>query len=442
MSTPKHFPSVVFDCIVRTMQREVGDLLVHCVFELEGLLDAAQMKRAVRLSVDAAPVLGCRWVERGWRAPQWLRRDDLDEVSLCTLQETDDWEAARRDFLITTILPETDPLVQVLVIRIPSEQRDLLCIKLHHITADGGGLKHYVRMLCEIYRSLGQDEAYFPTPNLTGRRGLDQLLDCMSWRTLPARWWRFLVDTFRFWFFQPNWKFAGGPRGKAERRTYVFHHLDTAQVNHVRLVAKRLGGTVNDLVMAAFYRALSREHSPFFWVPRRVLSTVDLRRYLPGRQAETITNLSAFYYTALPNAPYGSLQESVRAFQEQMEGIKRCQIGLGETVAVIPMLRLLPYKIYGPLFGLGLRTIGALLPPVLTNMGHMSSEEYNLGSGCVITKGYLAASVIYPPHLGLAVSGFDQQLSITVGFCQTSFSTDEVQALLQQITDELLSEEA
>lgn len=48
------------------------------VVTFDGHVDANRMVRAVRLTLDAEPILGCGFVERPRRLC-WERRDDLDD---------------------------------------------------------------------------------------------------------------------------------------------------------------------------------------------------------------------------------------------------------------------------------------------------------------------------------------------------------------------------
>ena len=63
---------------------------VNTVVQFPGRLDAQRLRRATRLSVDAEPILGCRFVD-SWYHPYWQRRNDLDSTpGLFTLVETKD----------------------------------------------------------------------------------------------------------------------------------------------------------------------------------------------------------------------------------------------------------------------------------------------------------------------------------------------------------------
>src|SRR5947207_15718588 len=59
--------------------RLLGDMQVHCVLAFDRHLDERRLARALRLALDAEPVLGCRFVPGVLRS-HWLRRDDLDAL--------------------------------------------------------------------------------------------------------------------------------------------------------------------------------------------------------------------------------------------------------------------------------------------------------------------------------------------------------------------------
>ena len=77
---------------------------------------------------------------------------------------------------------------------------DLLCVKLNHAVADGGGVIEYAGLLAATYRALGADPGYVPRANLTGARGLGQvfrriappaLLAALRHSAIPTPAWGF-----------------------------------------------------------------------------------------------------------------------------------------------------------------------------------------------------------------------------------------------------------
>ncbi len=101
---PSHFPSVMLDQIVYCMQNKIADLQVRCIISFDGRVEAERMAQAVRLSLDAEPILGCRFVERWWR-PYWKRREDLNHLKNFTLVKTTDSASEIIRFLSESINP-------------------------------------------------------------------------------------------------------------------------------------------------------------------------------------------------------------------------------------------------------------------------------------------------------------------------------------------------
>src|SRR5690349_19034113 len=77
--------------------RNIADLSMHTLLRFEGHLEPPVLARALRLSADLFPLLGCR-VEEGFWGLRWVRRDDLDALPWCEVEETSDPEASLRSW--------------------------------------------------------------------------------------------------------------------------------------------------------------------------------------------------------------------------------------------------------------------------------------------------------------------------------------------------------
>ena len=80
-SIPDRFPAPPLDWL-EYVARNVADQQLHCVIVFDKHVDAERMSQAVLLTLDAEPVLGCRFVYDRHR-PYWERRHDLDRLTLC-----------------------------------------------------------------------------------------------------------------------------------------------------------------------------------------------------------------------------------------------------------------------------------------------------------------------------------------------------------------------
>ncbi len=170
MEIPQTFPTVQIDDSISFISNGC-DLQIHCVVDFKGQLDAERLARAVRLSVDAEPILGCCLKKHWWRQ-SWERRADLDRVKLFELVEAEQARAEVMVFLASPLDLYNGPLVQVRLYRSSS---DTLCVKVNHIVADAGGVKEYVELLASIYNRLGESAYFRPTPNVKGSRSIQQV---------------------------------------------------------------------------------------------------------------------------------------------------------------------------------------------------------------------------------------------------------------------------
>ena len=157
---------------------KIGSQMLHCVFYFEECLDEMLMTKAVRQSVEIQPILGCRLILND-NHPFWESREDLDQLELCEVVETQNVQKDLEQFLVTPVDAEIDSLVQVRIFRI-SETRDCLCIKINHAVCDAGGLKEYVGILANLYSELVYDiEPKLNRPEVI-ERGQNQLIKTLS----------------------------------------------------------------------------------------------------------------------------------------------------------------------------------------------------------------------------------------------------------------------
>ncbi|MHA1171420.1 MAG: hypothetical protein ACTSQ3_05015, partial [Candidatus Heimdallarchaeota archaeon] len=116
--------------------RSGTDQQINFIFHLNGHIDPERMKKTVRLTMDAEPVLGCKYVINR-RRTYWERRDDLDNLEYFTLIESDNPEVDIRKIVLYQIDPRIESIIQIKIIR--TKTNDILFIKSDHCVMDGGG---------------------------------------------------------------------------------------------------------------------------------------------------------------------------------------------------------------------------------------------------------------------------------------------------------------
>jgi len=243
-------------------------------------LDADRLARGVRLSMDAEPVLGCAFDTSGRRA-LWRRLPDLDAASAFTVVETDDAGEAMLRFQ-TDEVSDDGPQVAVTLLR--TRRGDVLGIKASHVPVDGQGAKRYAYLLADIYTRLGEDPGYRPAPNLAPRPTANDV-----WANLTDEQRR-AARTAKSWA-QPNWPV---PAGSVDAQTITYRELalPPERFRELKAYGAGRGATVNDMLLALYFRALILALDPPAGTPLSLMSTADHRRYLPNPDAVPIGMLS------------------------------------------------------------------------------------------------------------------------------------------------------
>lgn len=91
---PDTMPATSQDCFNYSVRYvRFTNSTIQAVIHFMGKLDTVRLARAVKLSVDAEPVLGCKFIEREDK-PFWQRLTGQDSISWCGLEEVPDREKA------------------------------------------------------------------------------------------------------------------------------------------------------------------------------------------------------------------------------------------------------------------------------------------------------------------------------------------------------------
>lgn len=430
---PPRLPTVMMDLIVFCMQNKVADLQVRCVISLDGHVDAERMMKAVRLTLDVEPILGCRFVDHWWR-PYWERRNDLNQIKNCRLVKATDFSQDLVSFMSTPINSLTDPLVQVCILRADT---DTLCIKVDHMVADACGIKKYIYLLASIYRRLADNPGYVPAPNLGGSRSMRQIsrrfgfLDKLriirsGFRDLKRR----LLPPI-FWSFPST---AGIPSNK----TFMIRQFGPERFRAIKEYGHQYQATVNDIMLAAFYRALFDLINPDPRVALRLATTVDLRRYLPAGTTGAICNSSNFAYTNIGQKLGATFDETTVKVRKDMNVMKSDYIGLGDYPLAVLCFKGLPFSCSRRLFlkvaRRPIKTGNA--PPVFSNLGIIDSEQL-VFADVAVTDAYLIGATFFPPFFGMALSTFRDSLTLSISFFKSTIKKSIVERFLDRIEYEL-----
>jgi len=432
---PKQYKTVKGDRAL-SANRRICDLQLHCVITFRGRLDQGRLSKAVRLSLDAEPVLGCRLVENRW-CQFWQRREDLNDLEFCRLTETDCPEKALINYMVSPYDPYNDPMVQAHIFR---SESDTLCIKANHIVSDAGGLKEYARLLAFIYRNLGNHPEFKPKINLSGRRSYEQVTEFLCLPDKLKIMHLSLMNWFDNLYPRKNWAFPFLPSHSTSDQTFFIRRISDDLFKRIKQYIAHHDVTVNDILTACLFCGLYKIIQPDLNTPLRLGVTVNLRRYLPGRQGEAVTNLSNLFLLNIGSHVSPSLKETISLVHNQMKAYKENYIGLDITRKSIFSVPCLPISAARGFHNFVLKLNRFLgpknIPPWFTNMGIIDRIDTDFGE-VETTDAFMTAPVVYAPLLAIGATGFADSVTITIGFCRTSHDEKKLTDLLDAFEKEV-----
>ncbi len=413
-----------------------GNFHSQAILKLEGRLDLDKLTKAVRLTLDAEPVLGCRFVEGN--PPYWKRMENIDKVKFCSLEEVDDVDAAVQTFLESPLDMDKDTKVKVKLIR--SDSYDILGIKANHACCDGTGIKEYTQLLSDIYSKidLSEDE-FIPVPSKRGRSDQDTLLKSLGITDPDALWIPGSDITIPTWAFP--WM-----KGTSNTTRIVTCRLSPDQLDKISSYAKSKDATINDLIITAYCRAMLEMGQPVYGVPMGINVTVDLRRYLPDKKAEAIRNLSGssnIWLSMVENEAFGDTLSRVTFMTNEMKkGYPGMQSAIGlERLEKISFKDTLAYYQATSKVGKNMPNAPAFYGdrcvPALSNLGVLSKQLIKFGDVSVIDY-FIIPPVVSAPGILLVAGTYNGTMTMGAGFFENTVLHKDVERLVNNIKDELL----
>jgi NRPS condensation-like uncharacterized protein len=377
------------------------------VVAFEGRVDEARLARAMRLLLDAEPVLGCSFVAEAV-PPYWKRVEDLDTRQLLAVREDDNPSGAAAAFVAEEVDAAQGPMARAALLRGP--QSDTLALRLGHLAADGGALKEVLYLIGDIYRALSADPEWEPLPNLDGVRkpvtkvGLAERLRIMG------------VNDAKLLPSDPGWyvPLLGG-HGRA---AYASASVEPGTFRAATALARQTGATVNDMILTALYRTLwpSFDSAPGSLTP--LMITSDLRKHLPPGTKTAISNISGTWSVSVSPAADEGFGGTLARVARATQAWKRTGAGKATAMGIPMMDKLtrksglgLARKMMSGMAGKGEPTKGAT---VVTNIGVVDATRLDFGTAAYVADAWLLAPVS-PMGIAFCASTYRDHLVLSAG---------------------------
>jgi NRPS condensation-like uncharacterized protein len=207
--------------------------------------------------------------------------------------------------------------------------------------------------------------------------------------------------------------------------------LDSEKYSQIKAYCKTNAVTVNDVVLAAYYRALVKilqVKTEFFQMP----IMVDMRRYLGHKEFVALSNFSSTVIMDIAVDANESFDETVFKINREMMRKKATDIGVNGLVKLQLIFKMLGEK-------QGFRTVKNHLnnPPIcMTNVGAIDDSKL-IFRGAVVENAFVCGSIKYRPHFQVALSGFQETLTLSSNLYGSRQDYDRILDFLSVVEGEL-----
>ncbi|SEP41067.1 condensation domain-containing protein [Propionispora vibrioides] len=422
---PVCFPVVAQDAVNYLIGKYLADSQIRCVLRLNGRIDETMLQQAVWLSLDVEPILRCRFIEDG-NYPVWELRKDLDIADLFSVVETNNIDEELQKFIDARY--DTDCQIKVRLIRTES---DTVCIKINHACSDAAGLKQYLNLLASIYNQLCKGLQYVVEPR-TSSRGQDQIFNIQHIANAVNEIMKTGTDPA-----QPTVAFPCKLREENER-TFVANKIYS--VNNIADYARNNDATVNDVLLTAFIRVVSKIAK----IQNKTIAfnfTVDLRRYLPDRTSKTICNLSVIQDITVNHDPTESFDETLSRLVMETKKIMRNYPGIKSAYSLeLAHEKMSIFKNVGMRFQQRQKYFSStgLCIPTLSNVGIIADETTKFGL-LKIDECYMVGPAVFSPGFAIIASTYDNTLTLTVNSFQSTMPKAMIEQFMNSMCNELSS---
>jgi NRPS condensation-like uncharacterized protein len=403
-----------------------SDQQVRAVVEFEGRLDEARLAGAIRTAVAVEPVLGCRVQRRFWH-PRWKPLRSFDADALLKVVESYDTDTAVRQLLIEDLDPWRGPIFRISLVRGDS---DTLVVNLDHTAGDAASVRLLTQLLASSY-SRPAPATPAPARPYYDRRGFQSLLGLLPGGRRSGKPVAPSAGP------RPPWRFPWRPAAAPGEKRIEMRRLSPERTATVLAYAGQKGAWLNDVLLAAYFRALARLIGPSEAVPALTIP-VDLRKYLPAGDRPRIANFSASFTMALKEGIGDSLDDTLERVRAASAETKRGLPGLDQAASLSALADRVPFRIIEWRLAHGKAPI-SLPPPWFIALGVLRPESFAFGP-VRVKRAYVLPSITRAGGVfQLSASCFASSLTLAVCFSGDEVNAGSVKRFLELYLTELPS---
>lgn len=395
-----------------------SDHQVHCLIYFESKVDAAILKRAAELLIKSVPILTRTYKSCG-NSSHWEDTDISVWEDLFTVTDNKD---EFDNFTLSKTNAETGPQIKFCLLQ---KEKDCLSVVINHMVSDGGGFKQCMYLFSELYSNLLRDPDYIPERIIDGDRSFK---DIIRKPNIPLR-----IGMLLFGSKDNNQKSTCEfPMSKSENPVpfLVSHEIPKDLFRSIKNYCRASDVTVNDVVLTAYFRALS---VVLDMIDRELAIPImiDMRRYLNDKGLNALTNLSSTSIVKTCVAKNEDFFGTLSKINSIMKVKKSGNLGLNTFLKLNAGFKIPFVDAYSIM-------AKVLKHPKLsmTNIGILDSSRLVFVNS-PIENAVMFSSKKYQPYLQLSVTSFNDKMTLGFGQYGSKQDRNRIEELLNCINKEL-----
>lgn len=380
--------------------RNYYDRMVHTKLVYEGSFDMQALKNAVLYMVEKAPVLHSSF-NTTVIEPYWKKEDYVidDIVSYQRVQNAD--EVA--DEWLLGVIPY-DNNVQIKIAVFEDDVHSVLAMRVNHMCMDGGDVKYFLVTLCENYANI-KARNFSALKMKNGSRSYDQVYSKLEGEDLKSA--KNLYKNISK--SEDKVYFPWSESVSEDTNRIVRRVVDEQSFMSLKSIAKKMGVTVNDALMAVVFRSLYELCGLKDEDSLTVSCAIDLRKHIvEGGLNGGLTNHTA--WMAVRTLSKGeSVQDTLVNVIRSTKGFKRDKfMGLYS----LPLLKLaytiLPHDIAEMAIKIGYDN------PLIavSNIGILDDKKLTF-DGLKLVDGFMSGAVKYKPFFLMSVTTLNNRMTLS-----------------------------
>ena len=224
------------------------------------------------------------------------------------------------------------------------------------------------------------------------------------------------------------------PDDEPGEKRMVWAMIPAEKMNAARKKAKLLGGTVNDLLLAGFYRAYGQLPGVEKDAPMGIVSMADVRKLTPAGDSLGLANMSGSMPTSLQKLPE-SFEETLQAVIRQTAAFKQHP---ENALAGLPLIHMACRRLSPGIMMKAVPYVYRNLSLGLTNLGNIDGSSLVM-NGVLPSEGIFGGPLKKKPGMQISAASLDGNccLAVVGQFTKTDAAT--LQRVLDGIAGEIES---